>query len=137
MIPSEVRAGRSNQLAPTEPALILAVDDDADNLILLDYTLEPLNCEFVGKTDGRSALEFVRLRRPDLILLDVIMPDLHGIELLHRLRQELGSHQVPILALTGMTAPEDKAELLSEGFSVCLNKPYQLEELEAVVRSYL
>jgi CheY-like chemotaxis protein len=118
-------------------SLVLAIDDDDDNLFLLSYALELLDCEFVGKTDGQSALTFVKERQPDLILLDVILPDMHGIDLIQQLKHDAGTRHIPVIAVTGLAAPEDRTELLSQGFSAYLSKPYMVDELEALVRYYL
>lgn len=118
-------------------ALILAVDDDDDNLVLLSYALELLDCEFVGETSGQAALSLARSRQPDLIILDVLLPDMHGVELIRQLRQEAFAHSVPIIAVTGLASPEDRAELLREGCIDYLSKPYMVDELEAMVRRYL
>ncbi|WP_316435073.1 MAG: response regulator [Leptolyngbya sp. IPPAS B-1204] len=118
-------------------SLVLAVDDDDDNLFLLSYALELLDCEFVGKTSGQSAVAFVKERQPDLILLDVILPDMHGTELLQLLKQTAQTRSIPVIAVTGLASCEDRTELLNQGFSAYLSKPYMVEDLEALVRQYL
>lgn len=118
-------------------SLVLAIDDDDDNLFLLSYALELLDCEFIGKTDGQSALIFAKERQPDLILLDILLPDMHGLEFIQQLKQDQCTHHIPVIAVTGLATPEDRAELLSKGFSAYLSKPYMVDELEALVRHYL
>lgn len=118
-------------------AVVLAVDDDEDNLTLLIYTLEPLDCDIVGKTSGQAALLFAQETQPDLILLDVLLPDIHGIDLVRCLKQDNRTRHIPIIALTGLASSEDRAALLEEGCSHYLSKPYMLDELEAIVQHYL
>lgn len=128
--------GLGDQLS-TKCSLVLAVDDDDDNLCLLSYTLELLNCEFIGKMDGRTALETARERQPDLILTDIMLPDISGIELLELIKQDSRTRHIPVIAITGLALSEDRAELLSKGFADYLSKPYMVDELEAMVRRYL
>lgn len=128
--------GSCEQLTAKRP-LILAIDDNNDNLLLLNYALEHLDCEFVGETSGKSALEIARAQQPSLILLDLIMPDMHGIELVRSLKQDRRTSAIPIIAVTGLANLEDEADLLNEGFSEYLSKPFMIDELEAMVRRYL
>jgi CheY-like chemotaxis protein len=118
-------------------SIVLAIDDDEDNLTLISYALEPLHCEFIGETSGYAALEIVQARQPDLILMDIMLPDIHGIEFMRRLKQNVQTQRIPVIAITGLASPEDRAELLHEGFSDYLSKPYMVDELEAMVRSHL
>lgn len=118
-------------------ALILAIDDDEDNLMLLSYALELLDCDFVGKTSGQEGWLFVKEVQPSLILLDVLLPDIHGIDLVHRLKQDADTCSIPIIAITGMASPEDRAELLTAGCVNYLSKPFMVDELEAMVQHYL
>lgn len=129
--------GVSSWTASSKQFLVLAIDDDDDNLMLLSYVLELLNCEFVGTTSGHSALTIAQERQPDLILLDVILPDIHGIELVHQLKQDQRTQQIPVIAITGLATSEARTELLSEGFSDYLCKPYMVDDLEAMVQHYL
>lgn len=129
-------SGLGDQLS-TKCSLVLAVDDDDDNLCLLSYTLELLNCEFIGTTDGRTALETAKERQPDLILTDIMLPDISGIELLDQLKQDSRTRHIPVIAITGLALLEDRAELLSKGFVDYLSKPYMVDELEAMVRHHL
>ncbi len=116
---------------------ILAIDDDNDNLVLIGCALEVLNCEFIGETSGQAALAIAIERQPSLILLDVIMPDMHGIDFIRRLKQHHLACQIPVIAITGLATPEDRQELLAEGFADYLSKPYMVDDLESIVRRHL
>lgn len=118
-------------------SIILAIDDDDDNLMLANYALEPLNCEFIGETSGQAALEIIQARWPDLILMDIMLPDIHGIEFIRRLKQNAQTRHIPVIAITGLATPEDRASFLDAGFSDYLSKPYRVDELEAMVRAHL
>lgn len=129
--------GCSSQVLPNQQALVLAIDDDNDNLALLSCVLELLDCEVVGHTSGTSALAIAQERQPNLILLDIMLPDISGIDLVHQLKQDPRTRHIPVVAVTGMATSENRADLLNEGFANCLSKPYMVDELEALVRSYL
>ncbi len=117
--------------------LILAVDDDEDNLLLLAYALEPLGCSLLTAVDGRSALSLARSYQPDLILLDVLMPYMNGVEVVSQLREDPKIKTIPVIAVTALAIAEDRERLLQVGFNDYISKPYMLEDIEATVRRYL
>jgi CheY-like chemotaxis protein len=117
--------------------LILAVDDDEDNLLLLAYALEPLGCSLLTAVDGRSALSLARSYQPDLILLDVLMPYMNGVEVVSQLREDPKIKTIPVIAVTALAIAEDRERLLQVGFNDYISKPYMLEDIEASVRRYL
>jgi CheY-like chemotaxis protein len=117
--------------------LILAVDDDEDNLLLLAYALEPLGCSLLTAVDGRSALSLARSYQPDLILLDVLMPYMNGVEVVSQLREDPKIKTIPVIAVTALAIAEDRKRLLQVGFNDYISKPYMLEDIEATVRRYL
>lgn len=133
--PMEVSSICETQISRTP--LVLAIDDENDNLVLLSCVLELLNCEVVGETNGKAALSLAMERQPDLILLDVIMPDIHGIDFIRSLKQNDLTRHIPVIAITGLSSPEDRQELLEEGFVDYLSKPYMVDDLETMVRQYL
>jgi CheY-like chemotaxis protein len=117
--------------------LILAVDDDEDNLILLTEVLEPMKCSFMTARQGYTALELAESYQPDLILLDVMLPDFNGLEVVHRLRQNPQTMTIPVIAVTALARAEDREHLLLAGCNDYISKPYMLDELEAVIYRYL
>lgn len=127
----------SNQYALATKPLILAVDDDEDNLLLLAYALEPLGYTFLTAADGVSALSLAQTYQPDLILLDVLLPYMDGIEVVSHLKKDPINRKIPVIAVTALAIPEDRERLLLAGFNDYISKPYMLEDIEALVRSYL
>lgn len=117
--------------------LILAVDDDDDSLLLLSYVLDALDCQFIGRSDSKNALETAKAYNPDLILLDVLMPDVDGIEVVQHLRQDPLTCAIPVIAVTALARAEDRQTLLLSGFTDYLSKPYLLEDLESLVYRYI
>lgn len=125
------------QNALATKSLILAVDDDEDNLLLLAYALEPLGYALLTAVDGISALSLAQTYQPDLILLDVLLPYMDGIEVVSHLKKDPINRKIPVIAVTALAIPEDRERLLLSGFNDYLSKPYMLEDIEALVRRYL
>ncbi|GAB4385205.1 MAG: hypothetical protein Kow00121_49870 [Elainellaceae cyanobacterium] len=117
--------------------LILAVDDDDDNLLLISYVLETFGCQCISQTDGEAALAIAKEHRPDLVLLDILLPNVDGIEFVHRLRQDSMTADIPVVAVTALARSEDRQTILLSGFTDYISKPYMLEDLEAVIRRYV
>lgn len=117
------------------PARILVVDDEPHITELVSTALRYEGFETEVAGDGRSALQLVPDWNPDLVVLDVMLPDLDGFAVQRRLR---ASHlEVPIVFLTARDATEDKLEGLTSGGDDYVTKPFSLEELIARVRSVL
>jgi class 3 adenylate cyclase len=117
--------------------LILAVDDEPANLALLRKLLTHLGYDVAEATDGTSALRATEELAPDLVCLDVMMPDLDGIEVCQRIRRVPENEGLPILLLTALNRSEDKARGLEAGANDFLTKPFDESELSARLRSLL
>lgn len=128
---------KSSQLPITKHPLILAVDDDEDNLVLLSEVLTDLSCSFITATHGQTALHLAQNCEPDLILLDVMLPDLNGIEVVQRFKQNPQTTNIPVVAVTALAKAEDRDRLILAGFNDYISKPYMLDDLEAVINRYL
>lgn len=128
---------KSEQPTVINQPLILAVDDDEDNLLLLTEVLKPMNCSFITATHGQSALQLAQNCQPDLILLDVMLPDFNGIEVVQRLRQNPQTKTIPVVAVTALARTEDRESLLLAGCNDYISKPYMLDDLEAVISRHL
>lgn len=120
----------------TQP-LILAVDDDEDNLLLLAYALEPLGCSLITAVDGLTALQRAQAYQPDLILLDILLPFMDGTEVISHLRKDPKTKTIPVIAVTALANAQDKKCLLHLGFNDYVSKPYMLEDIESRVRRYI
>ena len=121
--------------APT----VLVVDDEEDLLSLLKYNLEQEGFRTVLARDGVEGLDAAREEEPDLIILDVMMPRMDGIEACRRLRQDAHLRTVPILMLTARTEEEDQVEGLDVGADIYLGKPVSISVIisqsKALLRS--
>jgi two-component system OmpR family response regulator len=119
----------------TSEARLLVVDDEPNIRELLSASLRFAGFEVTTASDGREAMNTAATWRPDLMLLDVMMPDLDGFEVARRLRAE--GQRVPVLFLTAKDAVEDKIHGLTLGGDDYVTKPFSLEELIARVRAVL
>lgn len=113
---------------------ILVVEDEPALVDTLEYALSRQGYTVVIARDGLSALEMARVQKPDLILLDVMLPGLDGFEICRVLRQEMN---VPILILTARDDEVDKIVGLEVGADDYLTKPFSMRELLARVKAHL
>lgn len=111
---------------------VLAVDDDPAILRTLSINLRARDYEVETAGDGRSALQIVAERMPDVIVLDLGLPDLDGVSVLRQLRS---FSQVPVVVLSARHESDDKVEALDEGADDYVTKPFGMEELLARVRA--
>jgi two-component system OmpR family response regulator len=114
---------------------VLVVDDEANITNLVATALRYEGFEIATANSGRAALAEVETNRPELVILDVMLPDLDGFEVARRIR--LDGRRVPILFLTAKDATEDKVRGLTLGGDDYVTKPFSLEELVARVRAVL
>lgn len=127
---------RSEQIN-TEQPLILAVDDNDDNLQLLTQLLVLMECSYISATDGITTLELAQKYQPKLILLDMMLPDLSGIEVASRLKENAQTASIPIIAVTAMARAEDKESFIVAGCVDYVTKPYIIDDLEVIIRRYV
>jgi len=119
------------------PARIAVVDDEADLAGILANRLRRAGYEVSLAGDGLAALELIGRERPDLVLLDVRMPRLDGIETLRRLRQDGATARVPVIVMTANAEAADRARAFEAGANGCLAKPFETGEMLARVRELL
>lgn len=124
---------RKKLFSPT----VLAVDDDSDNLLLLSYVLEGFDCTILSESDGHKALRLAQQMKPHLIVLDILLPGLSGVEVLRYLKASSNTCSIPIIAVTALARSQDKDKLLAAGFSGYVSKPYFLGDIEKVIGRYL
>jgi len=116
---------------------VLIVDDDADILKLLNYNLENAGYSVQNASTGRKALEMVRKEPPDLIVLDVMLPDVDGMEVCRSLRQDTASRRIPIVMLTARGDEIDRVVGFELGADDYVAKPFSPRELVLRVKSIL
>ena len=124
---------RSSRIMP----LILIVDDDFDNLFLNANVIDILNFKYLVAADAKNALDLAMDKRPDLILLDIVMPELDGITTTRLLKACPLTNHIPVIAVTGLTMPHHRFEIKAAGCDDYISKPFLIEELEAKIACYL
>src|SRR5688572_14642682 len=116
---------------------ILIIDDDLDTLRLVGLMLQRQGYQISAATNGQQGLDKAFEEDPDLILLDVMMPDMDGYEVTRRLRQNPSTLETPILMFTAKTQLDDKVTGFEAGASDYLTKPTHPAELQARVKTLL
>ena len=123
--------------ADERPDLILVVDDDQDIASFVEFNLKVHGYEVIRARDGQDALEVMENRRPDLAVVDWMMPRMDGVELTRRLRAEPLTSALPVIMLTAKSMTVDKVVGLTAGVDDYLVKPFDTAELIARVSSTL
>jgi signal transduction histidine kinase/CheY-like chemotaxis protein len=116
---------------------VLVVDDVAANRAMAIDMLSQLGFDVVAAVNGRVALDKAQTARPDCILMDIVMPEMDGLETTHRLRQRPGLADVPIIAMSASASPRDEQKSLTAGMNAFLPKPIDLDQLLTQVGSLL
>jgi two-component system response regulator RpaA len=116
---------------------ILVIDDDTAIAELIKVNLDLLGHQVTTANDGIKGLALAQQNRPDLIVLDVMMPDLDGFTVCQRLRQNAGTNGIPILMLTALGMTKDKVKGFDSGADDYLTKPFEIPELQVRVRALL
>lgn len=125
------------QTAPSLQANILIVDDVPTNLHVLSQTLRTAGFSVWLATDGHNALAQIDHEQPDLILLDIQMPDIDGFEVCQRLQSNPSTCEIPIIFMTAHSGAVDKVKGLSLGGVDYITKPFQDEEVLARIKVHL
>ena len=116
---------------------VLVIDDEKDLLELVRYNLEKEHVDVITASDGQSGLEIALQHKPDLVLLDLMMPGMSGLEVCRQLRGDSRTTRVPIIMLTAKAAETDKIVGLEMGADDYITKPVSVRELVARVRAAL
>ena len=117
--------------------LILIVDDNEQNRKLARDILEFAGFRSLVAADGIEGLALAVEHQPDLILMDIRMPDLNGTEAVRKLREDERTAAIPVVALTSSTMKGDRERFLADGFDGYLEKPIRVREFPDQVRSHL
>jgi DNA-binding response OmpR family regulator len=117
--------------------LILIADDDPDILALVSFRLERAGYEVVQARNGEEAVQVALARRPDLAVIDVMMPRVDGYEATRQLRQHEQTSRMPIILLTARVQEEDIARGFDAGADDYVKKPFSPQELGSRVQAVL
>ena len=117
--------------------LVLVADDDPDILALVSFRLERAGYEVVKASDGEQALQAAFERRPDLAILDVMMPKLTGYDVTRRIRGDEATKRMPVILLTARVQEADVTQGFEAGADDYLKKPFSPQELRSRVQAIL
>ncbi len=115
--------------------MILIVEDEPKNMTLLRDLLQVSGYETIEATDGKQGVELARSKKPDLILMDVQMPVMDGLEATRILKADAATSSIPVLALTTYAMKGDEERILEAGCDGYLAKPLDIQELLKEVAS--
>lgn len=124
----------------TQPEIkgtILYVEDNPDNRLLVKRILLAENYSFIEAVDAHDAIDVLKNARPDLILMDINMPDMDGYTLTTKIRSMPGLGRVPILALTANVMRGDKEKTLEAGCDGYIQKPLDIDQLIREIEKFL
>ncbi|MBI3998009.1 MAG: response regulator [Armatimonadetes bacterium] len=121
----------------TRPARVLAVDDHPATLLLLKKALEPAGLEVREARSGAEALAVAKEVTPDLMLLDMHLPDMHGLEVLRRLRESAWGAPLKVVAMSALAPPDDQERWMRAGCIGIVEKPIDPKTLARVIASWL
>lgn len=116
---------------------VLAVDDIPMNLLLISKILSRLNITISTATNGREALEFIEKNKPSLVLLDLMMPEIDGYEVLKRIRENPATKDMRVVILSALNSNEDIVKGFNMGANDFITKPIILEKLTSCVVTQL
>ena len=116
---------------------VLVVDDNRPSRELIVDILRPLSLEVAEAPDGTTALAAARAMRPDLVILDIAMPDMDGFAVLNELRKDRDCAGVPVLAVTANAMAGERSKAMLAGFNDFLTKPVRSAELRRRVKTLL
>jgi two-component system cell cycle response regulator DivK len=117
--------------------LILIVDDNEQNQRLARYVLRFAGFRTLEAGGGAEGVALAVEHRPDLVLMDIRMADMNGAEALRRLREDVRTAEIPVVAVTSSTMKGDRERLIAAGFDGYLQKPISVREFADQVRSHL
>lgn len=122
--------------AQPAPRRILIVEDNELNLKLLNDVLEFHGYVIMATRSGEAAIDIARRHRPDLILLDIQLPDIPGTEAARRLKADEQTRDIPIIAVTAFAMPGDRARIVESGCDDYVSKPFNVHALLNLVARY-
>lgn len=125
------------QPAPIQAPLVLLAEDTPDNVAAIASYLEAKGYRLIYAIDGQEAIDLALSHQPDLILMDIQMPGVDGLEAIMQIRQQESLHTTPIIALTALAMKGDQERCLAAGADSYLSKPVKLKQLDLSIKELL
>jgi two-component system cell cycle response regulator DivK len=130
-------AMRTPDMVPAMPKKVLVVEDNELNMKLFNDLLEANGYQVIQTRDGLSALELARQHRPDLILMDIQLPEVSGIEVTKWLKEDDDLRAIPVIAVTAFAMKGDEQKIREGGCEAYISKPISVMHFLDVVRKHL
>ena len=115
-------------------SLVLIVEDNEKNMKLARDILQAKGYKTVEAETGEEGVKLAKERKPDLVLMDIQLPGINGIEAFRQLRAEAGTAKIPVVALTASVTPTDRSQITAAGFDAFISKPISLKEFVETVK---
>ena len=112
---------------------ILAVDDEPDVLSLVKLALKTEGYEVLTATNGKDALDIANKEKPDAIVLDIMMPEMNGMEVFQILRESDETSDIPVIMVTGVSEKENIKNMLDQGVNYYILKPFDFTDLASKI----
>jgi two-component system cell cycle response regulator DivK len=116
---------------------ILIVEDNEKNMKLVRDILQHKGYQTLEAATGEDGVRLATEHKPDLILMDIQLPDIDGITALRRIREEKALDRIPVLAVSASVMPDEQQQIVSSGFDAYLTKPISLKPFMATVERFL
>jgi two-component system cell cycle response regulator DivK len=116
---------------------VLVVDDNKDNVFLIRFILQKSGYQVVEAFDGLEGVRLAIEEKPDLILMDIQLPDIDGLEATQRIRKSGANGNIPIIALTAFAMTGDRDKALSAGCTGYITKPINVKSFTSAIEKYL
>jgi len=116
---------------------VLVVEDNPDNLITITAILTEIGVGIITATNGQEAVELIEQARPDLILMDIQLPLLSGLDATRQIKAKPGLKDIPVIALTAKAMKGDREEALAAGCDGYLSKPVNSRQLSEIMAKWL
>ena len=124
-------------VSKNQAPLILVVEDDEDNQLLLAHAMTMFGWKYKLAVDGIEIMSLVKKQPPSLILLDIILPNISGLQIAIKLKSQPATKNIPLIAVTGLTAKQDLNSIFAAGFNDYVCKPFYLEQLHKAIAMQL
>ena len=117
--------------------IVLVVDDDKNIINIIQDFLEPDQFEVIAASNGKEALGMVFIKSPDIVILDMMMPEMDGLTVCKELKNNTRTRDIPIIVLSARTSMDEKLRAMDLGINDYIGKPFDLRELRARINMAL
>jgi CheY-like chemotaxis protein len=118
------------------PLIVLAEDNEANIITMLSY-LEAYGLRIAIARNGLEAVHLIKQCQPDLVLMDIQMPEMDGLEAIRQVRSDKSFANLPIIAVTALAMPDDRDRCINAGANEYLTKPVRLKQVKQMIQQYL